>query len=74
MRSADLHVHEAVRILELIDPPHPVRAIEKARRRLAKQWHPDHASPDQRSVHERPRAKGHGDIHVYDVKALTGGK
>jgi hypothetical protein len=53
MRQSDLHVHEAVRILELSDPPHPVRAIEKARRLLAKQWHPDHASPEQRSVHER---------------------
>jgi hypothetical protein len=53
MRQSELHVHQAVRILELNDPPHPVRAIEKARRSLAKQWHPDHASPDQRSVHER---------------------
>ncbi|HEY6781358.1 MAG TPA: hypothetical protein VI111_10405 [Thermoleophilaceae bacterium] len=53
MAQATLHIHEAVRILELTDPPFDVRAIEKTRRRLAKQWHPDHASPDQRAVHER---------------------
>jgi hypothetical protein len=53
MAQTTLHLHEAVRILELTDPPFGVREIEKTRRRLAKQWHPDHATPDQRSVHER---------------------
>ena len=53
MGQPTLQLHEAVRILELTDPPFDVRAIEKTRRRLAKQWHPDHATPDQRPVHER---------------------
>lgn len=50
--SAGMHIHEAARILELGDPPFGVAGIQAARRRLAKQWHPDRAAPDQRPIHE----------------------
>jgi hypothetical protein len=58
MAQTTLHLHDAARILELTDPPFDVRTIELTRRRLAKQWHPDRATPDQRGVHER---------HMIDV-------
>jgi hypothetical protein len=45
-------IDQAVELLELT-PPCDLRDIQLARRRMAKRWHPDRASPDQRVVHER---------------------
>ena len=45
-------IDQAVELLELT-PPCDLRAIQLARRRMAKRWHPDRAAPDQRVVHER---------------------
>jgi hypothetical protein len=45
-------IDQAVELLELT-PPCDLRAIQLARRRMAKRWHPDRAAPDQRIVHER---------------------
>jgi hypothetical protein len=45
-------IDQAVELLELA-PPCDLRAIQLARRRMAKRWHPDRAAPDQRIVHER---------------------
>ena len=42
-----------MRILELGEPPYATERIHASRRRLAKQWHPDRATPDQRPVHTR---------------------
>jgi hypothetical protein len=47
-----MHIHDAARILELGAPPYEVGRIRAARRRLAKQWHPDKAPPTQRVVHQ----------------------
>ena len=47
-----MHIHDAARILELGAPPYETGRIRAARRRLAKQWHPDKAPPTQRVVHE----------------------
>jgi curved DNA-binding protein CbpA len=47
-----MHIHDAARILELGAPPYETGRIRAARRRLAKQWHPDKAPPAQRVVHE----------------------
>jgi tetratricopeptide (TPR) repeat protein len=45
-------IDQAVELLELA-PPCDLRAIQLARRELAKRWHPDRAKPDQRIVHEK---------------------
>jgi curved DNA-binding protein CbpA len=47
-----LDVEQALLLLE-IDPPFDQRAIQLARRRQAKRWHPDIAPPGRRHEHER---------------------
>src|SRR6476659_6294690 len=47
-----LDLEQAVMLLEL-DPPFDKRAVQLARRRLAKQWHPDIAPPGRQFEHER---------------------
>src|SRR6476659_2116746 len=47
-----LDLEQAVMLLEL-DPPFDKRAVQLARRRLAKQWHPDIAPPGREQEHER---------------------
>jgi hypothetical protein len=45
-------IDQAIELLEL-SPPADLRAVQLARRTLAKRWHPDKAAADQRHVHER---------------------
>jgi tetratricopeptide (TPR) repeat protein len=45
-------IEQAVLLLE-VDPPFDKRDIQLARRRLAKQWHPDIAPPGKQFEHER---------------------
>src|SRR6185369_8621077 len=47
-----LDLEQAVLLLE-IEPPFDKRAVQLARRRLAKQWHPDIAPPGRQLEHER---------------------
>src|SRR3954468_3789005 len=47
-----LDVEQALLLLEL-DPPFDKRAIQLARRRQAKRWHPDIAPPGKQVEHER---------------------
>jgi tetratricopeptide (TPR) repeat protein len=47
-----LDIEQAVLLLE-IEPPFDKRDIQLARRRLAKQWHPDVAPPGRQLEHER---------------------
>src|SRR3954470_21200242 len=47
-----LDLEQAILLLE-IEPPFDKRAIQLARRRLAKQWHPDIAPPGRQIEHER---------------------
>src|SRR5215218_4258199 len=47
-----LDIEQAVLLLE-IDPPFDKRDIQLARRRMAKQWHPDIAPPGKQLEHER---------------------
>lgn len=47
-----LDIEQAVLLLE-IDPPFNQRDVQLARRRLAKQWHPDIAPPGKQHEHER---------------------
>jgi hypothetical protein len=47
-----LDIEQAVLLLE-IEPPFEKRDIQLARRRLAKQWHPDIAPPGKQLEHER---------------------
>ena len=47
-----LDIEQAVLLLE-IDPPFDKRDVQLARRRLAKQWHPDIAPPGKQHEHER---------------------
>src|SRR5829696_3028400 len=49
---AVVDIEQAVLLLE-IDPPFDKRDIQLARRRLAKQWHPDLAPPGKQFEHER---------------------
>src|SRR4051795_414431 len=49
---AVVDIEQAVLLLE-IDPPFDKRDIQLARRRLAKQWHPDIAPPGKQLEHER---------------------
>jgi tetratricopeptide (TPR) repeat protein len=45
-------IEQALLLLEL-DPPFDQRAVQLARRRLAKRWHPDLAPPGKQLEHER---------------------
>src|SRR3954463_3345544 len=47
-----LDIEQAVLLLE-IEPPFDKRDIQLARRRMAKQWHPDIAPPGRQLEHER---------------------
>src|SRR4029078_7236056 len=47
-----LTIEQWMLLLEL-DPPFDKRAVQLARRRLAKQWHPDIAPPGRQFEHER---------------------
>src|SRR5690349_23596487 len=47
-----LDIEQAVLLLE-VEPPFDKRDIQLARRRLAKQWHPDIAPPGKQFEHER---------------------
>src|SRR3954454_15910806 len=47
-----LDVEGALLLLEL-EPPFDQRAVQLARRRMAKRWHPDIAPPGRRHEHER---------------------
>jgi tetratricopeptide (TPR) repeat protein len=50
--SRILDVESALLLLEL-DPPFDQRAVQLARRRMAKRWHPDIAPPGRRHEHQR---------------------
>src|SRR3954463_12442332 len=52
MPSNVLDLEQSVMLLEL-EPPFDKRAVQLARRRLAKIWHPDLAPPGQQFEHER---------------------
>jgi tetratricopeptide (TPR) repeat protein len=45
-------VEQAILLLEL-EPPFDKRAVQLARRRMAKQWHPDIAPPGRQHEHQR---------------------
>jgi hypothetical protein len=47
-----LDVESALLLLE-IEPPFDQRAVQLARRRMAKRWHPDIAPPGRRHEHQR---------------------
>src|SRR6476469_3167899 len=47
-----LDIEQSMLLLEL-DPPFDKRAVQLARRRMAKQWHPDIAPPGKQVEHER---------------------
>jgi tetratricopeptide (TPR) repeat protein len=47
-----LDIEQAVFLLEL-EPPFDKRAVQLARRRMAKRWHPDIAPPGKQHEHER---------------------
>jgi hypothetical protein len=47
-----LDIEQAVMLLEL-EPPFDKRAVQLARRRLAKRWHPDIAPPGRQYEHQR---------------------
>src|SRR5436309_9561291 len=47
-----LDLEQAVLLLE-VEPPFDKRDVQLARRRLAKQWHPDIAPPGRQHEHER---------------------
>src|SRR5918912_3783010 len=47
-----LDLEQAALLLE-IEPPFEKRDVQLARRRLAKQWHPDIAPPGRQHEHER---------------------
>ena len=50
--SGVFDIEQALLLLE-IDPPFDQRAIQLARRRLAKRWHPDLAPPGKQVEHQR---------------------
>src|SRR5881394_2529628 len=52
MPSNVLDLEQSVMLLEL-EPPFDKRAVQLARRRLAKIWHPDLAPPGKQFEHER---------------------
>src|SRR4051812_35571812 len=47
-----LDIEQSVLLLEL-EPPFDKRAVQLARRRMAKRWHPDIAPPGRQHEHER---------------------
>src|SRR5207237_7380633 len=47
-----LDVEQAILLLE-IEPPFDQRAVQLARRRMAKRWHPDIAPPGRQHEHQR---------------------
>src|SRR3979411_908747 len=47
-----LDVEQGLLLLEL-EPPFDQRAVQLARRRMAKRWHPDIAPPGRRHEHQR---------------------
>src|SRR3954452_2502007 len=47
-----LNIEQSVLLLEL-EPPFDKRAVQLARRRMAKRWHPDIAPPGRQHEHER---------------------
>src|ERR671932_1375880 len=47
-----LDIEQSILLLE-VEPPFDKRDIQRARRRLAKQWHPDIAPPGRQHEHER---------------------
>src|SRR5918912_4491579 len=47
-----LDLEQALLLLEL-EPPFDKRAVQDARRRMAKRWHPDIAPPGKQIEHER---------------------
>src|SRR5215475_10596684 len=47
-----LDVEAALLLLEL-EPPFDQRAVQLARRKMAKRWHPDIAPPGRRHEHQR---------------------
>ena len=47
-----LDVEQALLLLEL-EPPFDQRAVQLARRRMAKRWHPDIAPPGRQHEHQR---------------------
>src|SRR3954466_9491818 len=47
-----LDIEQSVLLLEL-EPPFDKRAVQLARRRMAKRWHPDIAPPGKQHEHER---------------------
>src|SRR3954465_9526208 len=49
---AVLDIEQSILLLEL-DPPFDKRDVQLARRKLAKQWHPDIAPPGRQHEHER---------------------
>jgi tetratricopeptide (TPR) repeat protein len=52
MAAGILDIEQSVHLLE-IEPPFDKRAIQLARRRMAKRWHPDIAPPGKQLEHER---------------------
>src|SRR5438270_13847501 len=52
MASNVLDLEQSILLLEL-EPPFDKRAVQLARRRMAKLWHPDLAPPGKQFEHER---------------------
>jgi hypothetical protein len=69
---ATMTIDQAVEILELT-PPSDLRAIQLARRAMAKRWHPDRAAPDQRMVHERQMQSVNSAADLLEARAEADG-
>src|SRR3954469_23638626 len=65
-------IDQAMELLEL-EPPADLRAIQLARRKLAKRWHPDRAAPDQRNVHERQMKSVNEAADLLEMRADADG-
>src|SRR3954452_7090557 len=65
-------IDQAMELLEL-EPPADLRAIQLARRKLAKRWHPDRAAPDQRNVHERQMKSVNEAADLLEIRAAADG-
>ena len=65
-------IDQAMELLEL-EPPADLRAIQLARRNLAKRWHPDKAAPDQRIVHERQMKSVNEAADLLELRAEADG-